>query len=149
MKRKYKAFYAAYSFNGGHPIHVSSLVDMQLIHPKRFWYLYGSGSFTMSIIVVPRKGWYKLRLTMESNIHMRNIIHTYSFNGGHPTHVSSLVDMQLIPPKRFWYLYGLGSFTMSIIVVSRKWWLTRRNREVVDFTRFRVKNISELTNLRI
>ena len=111
-----------YSFNGGHPTHVSSLVDMQLIPPKRFWYLYGLGSFTMSIIVVPRKGWYKLRLTMESNIHMRNIIHTYSFNGGHPTHVPSLVDMQLIPPKRFWYLYGSGSFTMSIIVVPRKGW---------------------------
>ena len=36
MKRKYKAFYAAYSFNGGHPTHVSSLVDMQLLPPKRF-----------------------------------------------------------------------------------------------------------------
>ena len=39
----------------------------------------------------------------------------YSLHGAHPTHVSSLVDMQLIPPKRFWYLYGSGSFTMSII----------------------------------
>ena len=43
-----------------------------------------------------------------------------SFHGAHPTHVSSLVDMQIIPPKRFWYLYGSGSFTMSIIVVLIK-----------------------------
>ena len=43
-----------------------------------------------------------------------------SFHGAHPTHVSSLVDMQLIPPKMFWYIYGLGRFTMSIIVVPIK-----------------------------
>ena len=55
-----------YSFNGAHPTHVSSLVDMQLIPPKRFWYLYESGSFIMLIIVVPRKGSYKLCLAMES-----------------------------------------------------------------------------------
>ena len=39
-----------------------------------------------------------------------------SFHGAQPTHMSSLVDMQLIPPKRFWYLYGSGRFTMSIVV---------------------------------
>ena len=44
----------------------------------------------------------------------------YSFHGAHPTHVSSLVDMQLIPPNRFWYLYGSGSFTMSIIIMPTK-----------------------------
>ena len=44
----------------------------------------------------------------------------YLLHGAHPTHVSSLVDMQLIPSKRFWYLYGSGSFTMSIIVVPTK-----------------------------
>ena len=44
------------SFHGGHLTHVSSLEDMQLIPLKRFWYLYGSGSFTMSITVVPIKG---------------------------------------------------------------------------------------------
>ena len=44
----------------------------------------------------------------------------YSFHGAHPTHVSSLVDMPLIPPKRFWYLYRSWSFTMSIIVVPIK-----------------------------
>ena len=44
------------SFHGAHPTHVSFLVDMQLIPPKRFWYVYGSESFTMLIIVVPRKG---------------------------------------------------------------------------------------------
>ena len=44
------------SFHCAHPTHVSSFVDMKLIPPKRFWYLYGSGSFTMSIIVVPRQG---------------------------------------------------------------------------------------------
>ena len=54
------------SFHGAHSTHVSSLVDMQLIPPKRFWYLYGSRSFTMSIIIVPRKGRYKVRLAMES-----------------------------------------------------------------------------------
>ena len=43
-----------------------------------------------------------------------------SFHGAHLTHVSSLVDMQLIPPKRFWYLYGSRSFTMSILVLPRK-----------------------------
>ena len=53
-------------------------------------------------------------LLMENNIHIN------SFHGAHPTHESSLVDMQLIPPKRFWYLYGSRSFTMSIIVVPRK-----------------------------
>ena len=51
---------------------------------------------------------------------IENFIHANSFHGAHPTHVSSLVDMQLILPKRFLYLYGLGSFTMSIIVVLRK-----------------------------
>ena len=50
---------------------------------------------------------------------IKNNILTNSFNGAHPTHVSSLVDMHLIPLKRFWYLYGSGSFTMSIIVVSK------------------------------
>ena len=49
-----------------------------------------------------------------------NNIHTNSFNGAHPTHVSSIVDMQLIPPKRFWYLYGSGNFTLSIIIMPRK-----------------------------
>ena len=44
----------------------------------------------------------------------------YSFHGVHPTHVSSLLDMKNIPSKRFWYLYGSGSFTMSIIVVKIK-----------------------------
>ena len=44
------------SFHGGHPTHVSSLEDMLLIPPKRFSYLYGSGSFTMSITIVPIKG---------------------------------------------------------------------------------------------
>ena len=43
-----------------------------------------------------------------------------SFHGAHPTHVSSLLDMQFIPLKGFWYLYGPESFTMSIIVVPRK-----------------------------
>ena len=43
-----------------------------------------------------------------------------SFHGAHPTHVQSLVDMLLILPKRFWYLYGSESFTMSIIVVTIK-----------------------------
>ena len=49
-----------------------------------------------------------------------NNIYANSFNGAHPTHVLPLVDMQLIPPKRFWYLYGSGSFIMSIIVVPKK-----------------------------
>ena len=44
------------SFHGAHPTHVLSLVDMQIIPPERFWYLYGSGNLTMSIIIVPRKG---------------------------------------------------------------------------------------------
>ena len=51
---------------------------------------------------------------------IENNIHINSFHGAHPTHVPYLVDKQLIPPKRFWYLYGSGSFTMSIIVFLRK-----------------------------
>ena len=30
---------------------------------------------------------------------------------------------------------------------AKEWFLTRRDREVVDFTRYRIKNISKLTNL--
>ena len=70
-----------------------------------------------------------------------NNIHINSFNGAHPTHVSSLIDIKIIPPKRFWYLYRSGSFTMSIIVVPTGYGKRKDNcvQRVIN-SRFRKEN---------
>ena len=54
---------------------------------------------------------------------------------------------QSFPPSRIIFFRMLLTSLLLTSTCMFAWELTRRDREVVDFTRSRVKNYTELTNL--
>ena len=64
-----------------------------------------------------------------------------------PSRVHVLSSQILLRHPMRWWRRPLSFVTSLADAKPRAVWVTRRDREVVDFTRSRVKNNSELTNL--